>query len=98
MDRSGSLPPDHRPTLKSGTRTCFGLVVGRDLLLWNMLVAYLSNDSLRAYFCLAGISASIIANCIGRLVPCAVQFVAVSIDRLFWSGRCLSGAAAVGFV
>src|ERR1700716_267981 len=97
MDRPGAFPPDCRPTLESGTRTRAGLVVGRSLLLRNVLVARVSNDPLCAHFCSIGLSAFTVAYCIGRAVPCSLQLDAVSTCRSNWSRRTPGGADLMGY-
>src|SRR5258708_36975279 len=73
MDWSGSFPGNHRQTVEGVPRPRVGLAVGRNLLLWNMLVAHLSDDPLRPYFCLAGLSAFMFTDFGGSSVPCSLQ-------------------------
>src|SRR5258708_39981538 len=94
MDWLGALPPDRRATVKSGTRPHAGLVVGRNLLLWNVLVAHVSDDPLRPYFFSIGLSAFAVSHCLGRVVPCTLQLTAVSTGRSI-RYRCNPGSAAL---
>src|SRR6266576_1088016 len=94
MDWLGTFPPDRRPTAKSGTRAHAGLVVGRYILLWNVLVAHVSDDPLRPYSSSIGLSAFTVANCSGRVVPSALQLVIVSTGRSIRS-QCGTGSAAL---
>src|SRR5260370_83666 len=98
MDRPSAFPPDRRPTVESGTRPRAGLVVGRNLLLWNVLVAHLSYDPLCAYFSSIGLSAFTVAYCVGRGVSRSLQLDAVSTCRSNWSRRTPCRAALVGYV
>src|SRR6266404_4587841 len=94
MDRRGAVPPDRRPSVETGTRPGAGLVVGRSLLLWNVLVARVSDDPLRPYSPSIGLSAFTVAHCFGRVVPRTVQRAAVSTGRSI-RFRCTPDRAAL---
>src|SRR5882762_4351231 len=94
MDRIDALTVGSRSTLESGTRVRAGLVVGRNLLLWNLLVAHLSNDPLCAYFSLAGLSTFIVAYCTGRSVSRCIQLAVVATDHSNWF-RCGRGSTVL---
>src|SRR5439155_21514942 len=98
LGRIGSLSSSGRPTRALRTRPVVGLVMGRNILLWNLLVAHLSDDPLRALICLAGLSTFTGANCPGRGVPRPLQPTALSAGRSFWPRGGLHGAALMGFM
>src|SRR5258708_11173399 len=89
---------DRRPTLESGTRPHAGLVVGRDLLLWNVLVAYVSNDPLRPYPFSIGLSPFVLAHCFGRAVSSPLQLAAVSAGRSIGSWCSPGSATLMGYM
>src|ERR1043166_3095821 len=70
--------------------------MGGHFLLRNLLVAHLSDDSLRAHLSVAGLSAPDIASRVGSNFSGLVQCRVDSIDRAVWVCRTLSCAAYVG--
>src|SRR6266436_8790316 len=98
MDWSGSLPGNHRQTVEGNPRPHVGLAVGRSLLLWNMLVAHVSDDPLRPYFCLGGLSAFVVTDFGGRAVPCSLQLVAIATRRTVWRRGDPGSAALMGYL
>src|SRR5882672_10274724 len=98
MDWTSAFPHGRRSTVESWTRAATGLAVGRNLLLWNVLVAHVSNDSLRAYFCPAGLSTFVVAYCARGAVPGWLQLAAVSTGRSNWFRRSPGSAAVMGYV
>src|SRR2546425_6302132 len=82
--------------IESVTGVSNGLVMGSHFLLRNLLVAHLSDDSLRAHLGVAGLSAPGIASRVGSNFSRLVQCRADSIDRAGWGCRSLYRAAYVG--
>src|SRR6185369_7678746 len=65
----GSAVPGHCPGPHRPSDILIGLALRHDLLLWKLLVADVSDYSLRAYYCLAGLSDAAHADHSGRAVP-----------------------------
>src|SRR6266581_1221440 len=81
------------------TRPCisFRLVVGRDLFLWHLLVAHLSDDPLCAYGGAARMRPVAASGHIRRSVPGSILCRARAHRFSLWSRRLVSRAAALGF-
>ena|SRR6266404_4248820 len=98
MGWSCSLPGDYRQTVAGGARLHVGLAVGRDLLLWNMLVACVPDDPLCPYFRPAGLSTFIATNFGCRALLCFLQLVAIATRRQVWRPGDPGRAALMGHV
>src|SRR6266436_3430708 len=94
----GTFPADRRSAPESGTRPRARLVVGRNLLLWNVLVADVSNDPLRPYPFSIGISSFAFAHCFGRAVSSPLQLAAVSAGPSIGSWYSPGGATTMGYM
>src|SRR6202035_4071234 len=92
LDRAGSVSHNHRSTIESWSRSLSWLALGGNLLLWKLLVAYISDDPVCAYFALAGLSSPPFTNCSGCRFPVSVQSVFFAPGRPVWSGRDVGGA------
>ena len=66
----GSAVRGRCPGTYGSSSLLIGLALRHDLLLWNLLVADLSDYSLRAHYCVAGLSDAAHADHSGCAVPC----------------------------
>ena len=80
LEQPGPTADRRNPGSKFKNRVFLGMALGHDPLLWNVLVADLSNDPLRANPRLACVSTAPVADHFRRSLPCRFLRAAVQID------------------
>ena len=98
LDQSGAAAYGCRASRQSKKSVARGLALGHDLLLWNVLVAYVPDDPLRAISPLARVSTALIANYFRGTLPCCFLRAAVQIDYAVWDKGIDPGPARLGFI